>query len=142
MSTADRKRILVVDDQPFVARLIEFNLTRQQHEIIACRDPLDVLNRVEALRPDLFIIDVRMPGMSGTDLCRQLRDLPLLCRVPIIILTAQGGSATEAAARDVGADYFMTKPFSPKELAAKVEELLARAVPDPVPDNPGRTLPT
>jgi len=134
MNSPARKRILVVDDQPFVARLIEFNLARQHHEIIACRDPLEVLKLMETLMPDLFIIDVRMPGMSGTELCRQLRSLPRLRGVPIVILTALGGSAPETAARQVGADYFMTKPFSPRELAAKVEELLATHAPAADPD--------
>jgi len=130
MKRFSKRRILVVDDQPFIAKLVEVNLPRDEFVVLACGNPLEVLANVDALAPDLMILDVRMPGMSGVELCRLLRQRARRCLVPIIILTAQGETTTEVEARAAGADAFMTKPFSPKGLSAKIRDLLAASQPD------------
>lgn len=129
MSLPPKHRILVVDDQPFIAKLVEVNLPRDEFAVLACGNPLEALANVDALAPELMILDVRMPRMSGVELCRLLRQRPSLRAVPIIILTAQGETTTEAEARAAGADAFMTKPFSPKGLSAKIRDLLAASQP-------------
>jgi CheY-like chemotaxis protein len=120
-----QKRIVVVDDQPFVARVIQVNLVREQYEVLSFQDPLEVLHRLAELAPDLLILDIGMPVMNGVELCRQIRQTPLGRHLPIMMLTAQGDSANEEDARRAGASAFMTKPFSPRELAATVSQLLA-----------------
>lgn len=130
---AKPKTILVVDDQPFIAKLIEFNLARHNYVVVPCRDPLQALATIEALQPDLLIVDIRMPVMSGTELCQRLRTMPCAAATPIIVLTSQGQADLEAEARAAGANVFMTKPFSPRVLAAKVNELLAAVAEPPVP---------
>jgi DNA-binding response OmpR family regulator len=130
MNLPCKRRILVVDDQPFIAKLVEVNLSRDEFVVMARGNPLEALANIDALAPDLMILDVRMPGMSGVELCRRLRQRANPCRVPIIILTAQGETTTEAEARAAGADAFMTKPFSPKGLSAKIRDLLAASPSD------------
>ena len=120
------KRIVIVDDQPFVARVIQVNLAREHYQVLACQDPLDVLRRLDELAPDLLILDIGMPTMNGVELCHRIRLTPVGRLIPIIMLTAQGDSANEEDARRAGASAFMTKPFSPRELAATVNELLVR----------------
>ena len=129
MNLPSRRRILVVDDQPFIAKLVEVNLPRDEFVVLACGNPLEALANVDVLAPDLMILDVRMPGMSGVELCRLLRQRANRCLVPIIILTAQGETTTEVEARAAGADAFMTKPFSPTGLSAKIRDLLAARPP-------------
>ncbi|MFA5205160.1 MAG: response regulator [Lentisphaeria bacterium] len=132
-----KRRILVVDDQPFIAKLIEINLPREEFTVLAYRSPLAALAQADSLAPDLMILDVRMPEMTGVELCRHLRQRPHFQQTPIIILTAQGETTTENEARDAGATVFMTKPFSPRGLSAKLRELLAAApVPGPAPQPP------
>lgn len=130
MPAADDKHratVAVVDDQPFVAKLIEVNLAKYPLNMLYFRDPLEAIAKLPTLPVDLFIVDIRMPQMSGLEFCQQVRAMPARAHVPIIILTAQGETATEAECVKAGANAFMTKPFSPKGLAAKVCELLATA---------------
>jgi len=120
----NRKHILVVDDQPFIAKLIEFNLDQAKYQIDYCRDPEAALIRLKTAPPDLLITDVCMPKITGPELCRQARQSLQLEEMPIIILTSRWDTATTTEAIISGASAFMTKPFSPRELAAKVAALL------------------
>jgi DNA-binding response OmpR family regulator len=120
-----RKRILVVDDQPFVALVIRVNLAREQYEVLSCQDPVDVLRRFETLAPDLLILDLCMPVLNGVELCRRIRLTRTGERVPIIMMTGHGDSASEEEALQAGVSAFMTKPFSPRALAETVARLLA-----------------
>ena len=119
------KTIMVVDDQPIVASLLEFMFRKDDCEIVACRDPVEAVQSVREVRPDLLTVDVRMPRMNGIDLCRRLREIPETEKVPIIVITGSAQSATADRAKEARADAYVTKPFSPKELAAKIRELLA-----------------
>lgn len=124
----NRLPVVVIDDQPFIAKLIEVNLAKDCLEVVYFRDPCEALQKLAALQPGVLIVDVRMPQMSGLEFCQQVRRRPEIARVPIIMLTAQGETATEAECLKAGATAFMTKPFSPKGLSAKVRELLSLAV--------------
>ena len=120
----NRKRILIVDDQPFMIRLIQFNLKRQGYETVTETDGLKALENIEKIRPDMIILDIRMPKISGTDLCRKFREQDITKDTPILILTGQLNTNEDSKAEEFGATDFMTKPFSPSELANIVNKYI------------------
>ncbi len=120
-------RILVVEDEPDIAGLIKHTLERDgaaSVTIAATGD--DALKAVAAQLPDLLILDLNLPGVSGTDVCRILRARPPTRALPIIMLTARTGETDRVAGLDLGADDYVTKPFSLRELAARVRAVLRR----------------
>jgi len=123
-TTDSRKRILIVDDQPFIAKIIEFNLDRACYQVEYCRDAEAALIRLKNTPPDLVISDIFMPKVTGIELCRFVRETLMLTQLPIIMLTSQGDAEAAEASLNAGANTFMTKPFSPRELSAKIDELL------------------
>jgi len=123
-TTDSRKRILIVDDQPFIAKIIEFNLDRARYQVEYCRDAEAALIRLKNTPPDLVISDIFMPKVTGIELCRFVRETLMLTQLPIIMLTSQGDAEAAEASLNAGANTFMTKPFSPRELSAKIDELL------------------
>ena len=124
------KRIMVVDDQPIVASLLEYMFRKDDWDIVSCRDPVEAVQSVREIRPDLLTVDVRMPRMNGIELCRRLRGIPETRDVPIIVITGSAQSATADEAREARVDAYVTKPFSPKALASKIRELLTRVESD------------
>ena len=119
-----RKYILIVDDQPFIAKIIEFNLDRARYRVEYCRDAEAALIRLKNAPPDLIISDIFMPKVTGPELCRFVRETLNLRCLPIIMLTSQGDAGAAEESLNAGATAFMTKPFSPRELSAKIDELL------------------
>ena len=141
MSSRTRKRILVVDDQPFVARLIQFNLAHEDYDVLTDQDPLAALARIAHMVPDLLILDVRMPGLDGIELCRRIKQTPELCHIPIIILTAKGEEIDKVVGLQLGADDYVTKPFSVRELLARIAAVLRRCAALPRADGALTALP-
>ncbi|GAA5148949.1 hypothetical protein GCM10023340_23520 [Nocardioides marinquilinus] len=119
-------RIVVADDDIDIRELVEFKLTTMGHEIIAVGDGAAALDACRAQRPDLAVLDVMMPGVSGLDAVRMIRADADLVGLPVILLTARAQESDVENGIDSGADDYITKPFSPRELAARVETLLAR----------------
>lgn len=119
------KRILIIDDQPFMIKLIQYNLDKNGYETYTETNGLNALSNIDEISPDLVLLDIRMPHISGTELCAQFRKKPIMMDVPIIILTGQLQEDVEEKAKAAGATDFMTKPFSPSELVTKIKELLA-----------------
>ena len=120
-------RVLVVEDEQDIAGLIKHALERSgvaQVEIVSSGDA--ALRAVTELEPDLVILDLNLPVLSGTDVCRILRSRPASANVPIIMLTARTGESDRVAGLDLGADDYVTKPFSLRELAARVRAVLRR----------------
>jgi DNA-binding response OmpR family regulator len=117
-------RIMVVEDDPLIARLLGFQLGGAGYDVVCCANGLAALMRIEQEAPDLLLLDVMMPGMSGWDLCRQVRSCST---VPIIMLTAKGADADVVAGLTAGADDYVTKPFRLPQLLARVEAVLRRA---------------
>ncbi|MCK5844318.1 MAG: response regulator [Victivallales bacterium] len=117
-------RILIIDDQPFMIKLLRYNLKKNGYDTITETDGLKALEHVTETAPDLIILDVRMPKITGTELCGKFREIESLRDIPIIILTGQMHDDIEAKSRDAGATDFMTKPFSPSELLATVRKHL------------------
>lgn len=123
-------RIVVADDDIDIRELVEFKLTAMGHEIVAVADGAAAVLACQAQRPDLAVLDVMMPGMSGLEAVRLMRADPALADLPVVLLTARAQEADVATGFEFGADDYITKPFSPRELAKRVDSLLARESPD------------
>ena len=120
-------RILVADDDVDIRELVEFKLSTLGHDIVAVSDGAAAIDACKAERPDLCVLDVMMPGVSGLEAIRAIRADPHLADVPVILLTARAQESDVETGFDSGADDYITKPFSPRDLASRVEALLARA---------------
>ena len=118
-------KILVIDDDMNLLKMLELMLQRAGHQAILAADGAEGIEMAAKDPPDLAIVDVMMPEMSGHEICRQLRARPATVEIPILILTARSQPADREAALQSGATDYMAKPVSPKDLAAKVDELLA-----------------
>jgi two-component system phosphate regulon response regulator PhoB len=116
--------IFVVEDDPDVSRLIEFNLRSAGYDVSTFFSGAPVLPSAAILQPSLFLLDIMLPGMSGIDLCRQIRQHELLSRTPIIFLSARTQEPDRVQAFDVGGDGYITKPFSPRELICRIRNIL------------------
>jgi DNA-binding response OmpR family regulator len=119
-------RILVADDDVDIRELVEFKLSTLGHEVVVVADGAAAVDACRAQRPDLAVLDVMMPGVSGLEAIRVIRADPRLADLPVILLTARAQESDVETGFDSGADDYITKPFSPRELASRVEALLAR----------------
>lgn len=117
------KRILVVDDEPYIGYLVKMVLERRGFDVVLALDAAEAMQANEETGFDLYLLDVAMPGMNGLELCAHLQKV---CdnTVPFIMLTARGDERTKTAAWESGAAEFITKPFSPKALQARVLEII------------------
>jgi two-component system alkaline phosphatase synthesis response regulator PhoP len=120
------KKILIADDEQNIVISIEFLLRREGFEVLVAGDGEAALAKVRAERPDLVLLDVMMPRMNGFDVCQALRADPDLGATRILMLTAKGRDTEVSKGLGLGADGYMTKPFSTKELLAEVRKLLER----------------
>jgi two-component system alkaline phosphatase synthesis response regulator PhoP len=120
-------QILVVEDDPDIAELIRHYLEKSGHAVQVLGSGGAVLAKVRGERPDLIVLDLMLPGLDGLMVCQALRSDPLTAAIPIIMVTARGDEADRIAGLELGADDYVTKPFSAKELAARVSALLRRA---------------
>jgi two-component system response regulator MtrA len=118
-------KILVAEDDSDLRLLVSLKLESAGHEVVAVEDGTSAANRCGAIRPDLVILDLMMPGMSGLEVCRFIRADDDLRSTPVILLTARAQAADIEAGKDAGVDEYLTKPFSPRELAFRVDSLLA-----------------
>jgi two-component system, OmpR family, phosphate regulon response regulator PhoB len=126
------QHILVVEDEPSIAELISINLTHAGYAVSRALQADEALQLLRNTKPDLVILDWMMPGKSGVQFARELRSNPSTQAIPILMLTAKGEEADKVLGLDAGADDYVTKPFSPKELVARVKALLRRHVLEPV----------
>jgi|SRR3954447_5326993 len=118
--------ILVADDDRDIRELVVFKLVQAGHRVLSTDDGVKALDQVRAERPDLVILDVMMPGLSGVDVTRELRADDELASIGIILLTARAQEGDVQAGFSVGADDYVVKPFSPRELMSRVSALLSR----------------
>ncbi|RVU22338.1 response regulator transcription factor [Streptomyces antnestii] len=137
MQTPPLGRVLVVDDDPTVAEVVAGYLDRAGYDVDRAADGPAALDRAHAQPPDLVVLDLMLPGMDGLEVCRRLRERG---PVPVIMLTARGDEGERILGLEVGADDYVTKPFSPRELVLRVESVLrrARAAGAPKPSGPLR----
>ena len=118
-------RILIADDEPNILISLEYLMKRQGYEVLVARDGQEALDQLRAQRPRLVLLDVMMPRTSGFEVCAELRADEAIRDTLVLMLTAKGRDTDVAKGMGVGADAYMTKPFSTKELVQKVAELLA-----------------
>jgi two-component system phosphate regulon response regulator PhoB len=128
------QHILVVEDEPSIAELLSINLTHAGYSVSRALQADEALQLLRNAKPDLIILDWMMPGKSGVQFARELRSNPLTQAIPILMLTAKGEESDKVLGLDAGADDYVTKPFSPKELVARVKALLRRHVFEVVED--------
>ena len=121
--------VLVIDDEKDVQELLRYNLEKSGFEAITARDGESGLRAATASLPDAIILDVMMPGLDGLGVCRKLREDPRTAKVPVILLTAKAGEADRVVGLELGADDYVVKPFSPRELIARIRALLRRTAP-------------
>lgn len=123
------RRVLVVEDERSLADMLVYNLARGGFHAEAVYDGQAALQSIAASAPDLVILDVMLPGLAGTEVARRVRTEPRTARIPILMLTARGEEQDQVAGLSVGADDYVTKPFSVKILLARVAALLRRSSP-------------
>ena len=117
-------RILIADDEPSIVTAVEFLLRREGFEVETARDGTEALERIAASRPDLVVLDVMMPQKSGYEVCRTIREREEWRDIKIIMLSAKGRDAEVIKGMTLGADVYVTKPFSTRELMSRVRALL------------------
>jgi DNA-binding response OmpR family regulator len=120
--------VLVVDDDEDVAETIERSLRRSGHRMLVAHRGADALQLARQNRPDLVVLDIMMPGMSGIEVCRYMRANPDLARIPILFLTAKGEISDKIVGFEAGADDYLTKPFDLRELDLRVKALMRRSL--------------
>lgn len=120
------RNVLVIDDEPYIGRIIQLKLETGPYQVDICADARSALDLLRGDLPiDVILLDIMMPHMNGFEVLTELRRLPHRCETPVIMLTAKGQETDRAQARSLGASDFLTKPFSPKKLLARIDELFA-----------------
>lgn len=137
MTEAKPKRILVVDDESDVTDLVAYHLKAKGFQVETLNDPNGSIGAARSLVPDLVILDVMMPDLNGIQICRMLRADPKLKKVPVIFLTAKAEENDRIQGLELGADDYICKPFSTKELVLRVQSIIRR-LSEAVPEEPKR----
>ncbi len=121
------RRVLIVDDEPNIVTSLEFLMRGDDYEVRVARNGEEALQLAESFRPDIVVLDVMMPQRSGFEVCQKIRENPILRDAKIIMLTAKGREVEKEKGLDLGANAYVTKPFSTKELMNTVRGLLPRS---------------
>jgi phosphate regulon transcriptional regulator PhoB len=121
------QKILVVEDEPDIRKLVNYNLAQEHYKVIEAEDGEQALKAIQRDRPHLVVLDLMLPGLSGIELCKVLRERADTATLPILMLTAKAGEADRVLGLEMGADDYLSKPFSPRELVARVRAILRRA---------------
>ena len=122
-------KVLIADDEPNQIELISYNLRQAGFEVTHASDGQQALHMAEQQLPDIVILDWMMPVMSGIEVCKTMRSMTETRSIPVIMLSARGEEGDRTLGLDIGADDYMTKPFSPKELVARIHAVLRRSRP-------------
>ncbi len=126
---SNRKRILLADDEPDVLTLLSLNLRRAGFDVITAEDGERALALTREESPALVILDLMMPGLSGLEVAKQLKQSPATARIPVLMLTAKSDEVDRIVGLELGADDYVTKPFSPREIVLRVQSVLRRSEP-------------
>lgn len=122
------KKVLIVDDEEHIVELIKFNLETQGYKVITANNGISAIEMAENEHPDLVLLDLMLPGMDGYDVCKAIKGNKKISNTSIIMLTAKGEEFDKVLGLELGADDYMTKPFSIRELQARVKAVLRRSV--------------
>ena len=124
---ANGQKILVVEDEPDISKLVSYNLAQERFRVLTAEDGEQALKVIQREKPNLVVLDLMLPGLSGMEVCKILRDRPETAKLPILMLTAKAGEADRVVGLEMGADDYLAKPFSPREMVARVRAILRRA---------------
>jgi len=119
--------ILVVEDEPDIRKLVQYNLVQERFKVLEAEDGEQALKILQRDKPSLVILDLMLPGLSGLELCKILRERPQTAQLPILMLTAKAGETDKVLGLEMGADDYLVKPFSPREMVARVRAILRRS---------------
>jgi phosphate regulon transcriptional regulator PhoB len=134
INTLMDNKILIVDDEPDIVELVSYNLKKDGFSVTTASDGEEALNKIRKNKFDLVVLDLMMPGIQGVELCRIIRNDPKTAGIPIIMLTAKGEEVDRVIGLESGADDYMTKPFSSRELVARIKAVLRRTREKAVPE--------
>jgi two-component system phosphate regulon response regulator PhoB len=129
-----RERILVIDDEDDLLDLVGYNLTREGYRVNTARTGEEAFKRIREESPDLIILDLMLPGIDGFDVCKQLKSNPRTASIPIVMLTAKTAEADQIAGLELGSDDYVSKPFSPSVLLARIKAVLRRTKSETIAD--------
>ncbi len=129
-SRGPRQKVLIIEDDADIRELIKFNLEQDGYAVEEAATGAEGLDRIKRRQPDLILLDLMLPGMPGLEICRVLRGGKETANLPILIVTAKGTEVDKVLGLEMGADDYVVKPFSPRELIARVKAVLRRANPD------------
>ncbi|MBI5805972.1 response regulator [candidate division TA06 bacterium] len=118
------KKIMVIDDEPYIARVIKFKLEQEGYTVFSANDGLTGLEKIRQEKPDLVLLDVMMPGLTGYEVCQKIKSDPQLSGIPVVILTAKGQEKDREEGLSVGASDYITKPFSSNRLLELVRNMV------------------
>lgn len=121
-----KTKILIIEDEADILEVLQYNLAREGYRVVPCRDGEEGLSRARTEAPDLVVLDLMLPGLDGLEVCRCLKQDPVTRAIPVIMVTAKGEESDIILGLGLGAEDYITKPFSPKELAARVKVVLRR----------------
>lgn len=120
-------KILVVDDEEHIRELIKFNLEKSGFQIVCAQDGMEALNKTKSELPQLILLDLMLPGIDGFEVCKTIKSDESIANIPIIFITAKGEEIDKVLGLELGADDYITKPFSVRELSARVKAVLRRS---------------
>jgi two-component system alkaline phosphatase synthesis response regulator PhoP len=136
MSTSTKHKILIVDDEPDILELIEYNLKKEGYQVYSASNGQEGVNEAKKVLPDLIILDIMMPKMDGIEACRIMRTMPEFKNTFMVFLTARSEEYSEIAGFNVGADDYIAKPIKPRALVSRINAILRRnSSPEEVSDN-------
>ncbi len=122
-------RILVVDDEIYIVHILDFSLGMEGYEVLTALDGEQALEKARAQHPDLVVLDIMMPKLDGYETCKMLKADPATREIPVILLSAKGRNVDQKIGFEVGADDYITKPFSPRKLVERINALLGQSSP-------------
>ena len=120
-------RILVVDDEIYIVHILDFSLGMEGYEVLTALDGEQALEKARAEKPDLIVLDIMMPKLDGYETCKLLKADAATREIPVILLSAKGRNVDQKIGFEVGADDYITKPFSPRKLVERINSLLGQA---------------
>ena len=126
----NKEKVLIVDDEEHILELLKFNLSNSGYNVICASNGIDAVNIAKTEKPDLVLLDLMIPGMDGLDVCKEIKKNPETSKAAIIMITAKSEELDKILGLELGADDYITKPFSIRELLARVKAVLRRSVPD------------
>ena len=131
----NRNKIVVIEDEPDIVEVLSYNLKREGFNVVSVERGDEGLNAVRNQSPNLVILDLMLPGIDGLSLCQQMKSDPLIKEIPIIIISAKGEESDVVIGLELGADDYLPKPFSPRELLARVKAVMRRG---PINEEPNK----